>query len=588
MGNDVTSFPTADYPNTEKAAPTSGDTSFPVANYDEKPAVSPTHYSDMSWGDYLPVMAKNAIPSAGRAISGIGSAIMHPVNTAEALWDIPKGIGSKIGRYVHEETGLTAPWATKRTPEQIAEDERVVDAIGGDYANRYGSKEGFWKGLAEDPFAYGMDIASVVPAVGAAGKVAGVPEVVSRGLAAASKASEFADPVQLAMKAAKGPFEVVKSVNSLASGVPKAAFDMAQETGRYGDAVDRAAFKAGKASKNLDDLPDKAMSALNAMKARESAAYGAAKGNLLNVTLDRQPIIDAINSVRSSLGGPHNGPLVHKKMWDTLDHMEQTVNSINDTTPVGLDNLKRGFNAIISGPDVPYGYSGDFSKITNAIKGTVTAADPTYAGMLERWGGWKGELNDIQKTLAAGEKSAATTRLNKLLRSIGKEDRMRLIDKLEETPEGKGLKAYIAGASLQSITPGRLATLADFLGGALTSIMFGLPMKQALAVALTPIGLGSPRFYGNISHGVGRAQRVVDAVGPGLGAVSNAASQIGSLPPAPYKSGGRVASQAGSEAERLIRSAEKARKALGMSTEPLLQTPDHAVASALEIANRSI
>jgi hypothetical protein len=54
------------------------------------------------------------------------------------------------------------------------------------------------------------------------------------------------------------------------------------------------------------------------------------------------------------------------------------------------------------------------------------------------------------------------------------------------------------------------------------------------------------------------------------------------------KSGGRVGAAAGIGADRLIRAAEKARKALGTSTEPLLNTPDHTVASALEVANRSI
>jgi len=76
-------------------------------------------------------------------------------------------------------------------------------------------------------------------------------------------------------------------------------------------------------------------------------------------------------------------------------------------------------------------------------------------------------------------------------------------------------------------------------------------------------------------------------VGPTVGVASGA---IG-----PQANGGRVGRKAGGRvggheaaADQLVRAAERAKKDLGRSTEPLLSQSDDAVAHALEVANRSI
>ena len=56
----------------------------------------------------------------------------------------------------------------------------------------------------------------------------------------------------------------------------------------------------------------------------------------------------------------------------------------------------------------------------------------------------------------------------------------------------------------------------------------------------------------------------------------------------PRKSGGRVGGDHMVAADQLVRAAERAKKELGRSTEPLLSHSDDAVAHALEVANRSI
>ena len=112
-----------------------------------------------------------------------------------------------------------------------------------------------------------------------------------------------------------------------------------------------------------------------------------------------------------------------------------------------------------------------------------------------------------------------------------------------------------------------------------------------------PLALSSPKLAGKSQYGLANAERVVntavrnaaDRFTPPI--ITNVGSQIGSAmeeePRAERKSGGRVDSHE-AEADRLVMAAERAKRGLSAHTEGLLNTPDDAVASALEIANRSI
>ena len=144
-------------------------------------------------------------------------------------------------------------------------------------------------------------------------------------------------------------------------------------------------------------------------------------------------------------------------------------------------------------------------------------------------------------------------------------------------------------------------------GGALGALqgaaMYGIPLK----LAAIPAGAGAALAGGDAARRLALGQLEKYAHTPivqkylenqlanpttglsGMGAAvrSGAAGYPSYEPRQERKSGGRVGSH-DAEADRLVMAAERAKRGLSAHTEGLLNTSDDSVASALEIANRSI
>lgn len=154
--------------------------------------------------NYLGDVARNIIPSGVSLVKDIGSALLHPVETA-------KGLGkTAVGLYQ-----LTTPG------EQ--EYEAYPKAIGEFYKQRYGGKENIKESFRQDPLGVATDVASVLSLAGAglkgtskvatlAGK-AGTAEKLSKAGAVAGKTAEIIDPIMATTKA-------VGKINSFAKEVP--------------------------------------------------------------------------------------------------------------------------------------------------------------------------------------------------------------------------------------------------------------------------------------------------------------------------------------------------------------------------------
>jgi hypothetical protein len=148
-------------------APTSGAPTQPMGNIVNIPMGTeekPTPWSEVGKG-----FVANVVPSTGRAIvgaaEGLGHAVMHPIDTAQGIGHLAKGLYSK-------EEGWRG---AKQDPEQKAQDEALVNAFMQSYSDKYGSWEGFKHTLANDPASIGMDLATVASGGElAAGKLAGL------------------------------------------------------------------------------------------------------------------------------------------------------------------------------------------------------------------------------------------------------------------------------------------------------------------------------------------------------------------------------------------------------------------------------
>jgi hypothetical protein len=121
------------------------------------------------WADAFRTAALNAIPSAGRAVGDIGEAVIHPIQTVQAVASLARGA-------LHLATGH----------DSTREAHMARQAIQG-LKDRYGSVQGFRHAVAEDPAGVALDISSLLGGTGAAARLARAGHA-AESLAAAGRA----------------------------------------------------------------------------------------------------------------------------------------------------------------------------------------------------------------------------------------------------------------------------------------------------------------------------------------------------------------------------------------------------------------
>ncbi len=534
----------------------------PARSYDDR---------DMSWTDYAKGALSNAPQSGEKALMGLYEAV-RPSNwgkTGEAIGALGTGIASKAS---------TALGGERISPES----EAVVDAIVSDVKERWSDPA---KSFYEDPFAIGLDVASVAPVVGPASRLAGLGPV-GAGL---SKVAALGDPVNLAAKATGLAAKTVTApvaaasryAQGAASGVPQSMLKLAEQAGRSGTPAQRNAFTTFATGRGDNrDIAQTAMAALQERKAAVQADYVARKQSLIT---DELPMNDIKASLASARTAYVNSGLF-PRVKDALDEMARRIDIAENSpdpkfrTAVGLDELKRSLNDIVG--DLPPSDRGKVADVPRSVRNTIASADSGYADMMERWQDWISEMKDIQTTLGASDRTSETARIAKLLATAKSSDKMALLKELaENTQAGHSLPYMIAGSVAQDIPPPYLRGMGLIGAGA---ALAGGPHGVAMAAA------GSPRLAAMTQYGMGRLAGAAGSIPTPPALATNVLSQIGQEDRIGRKSGGRVGGDHMAAADLLVKAAERAKNDHGKTTEPLLSQSDDAVAHALEVANRSI
>ena len=528
-------------------------------------------YENMPFTEVLPRAASNFLPSAGNIGKGLYDAVVNYEDTAGALNQLGKGVVSKVRGAFGGERNMEA--------------EAVADALGAMYADRYGSMSAIKETLAEDPASIGLDVASVAPVAGVAGRAAGLGKLAT----GVEKVAALGDPVNLALQGAKlasrgitAPLTTVgRYAQGAASGVTQNALKLAEQAGKSSDPMARSVFRTFATGKGDNrEMARTAVAALDERRAAEQAAYVRGKRELTTEELPLSNVQDAVNRVRSEinrLGLSSQSPKVAvleemaKKIDEYVNHPDPTAR-----TAVQLDVLKRDLRDMMD--NLKPSDKGALSAIPTAVRDTIATVHPGYSAMMERYQSWLSEMKDIQANLGANDRVAETTRIARLLSTLKNDDKTSLLKELAgKTEAGKYLPYMIAGASVEKIAPPYLQGMGLMGAG---SVLLGGPHGMAMAAA------GSPRLAGFTQYGAGRMQGAVNSIPAPPSAATNLLSQIGEDRQG-RKSGGRVSSH-DAAADQLVRAAERARKGQSAQTQVLLNQSDDAVASALEIANRSI
>jgi hypothetical protein len=159
--------------------------------------------SSNQWSD----LPGNILPSAGKNLGDIVSAVTHPIPTLYGLGSLIHGVTKKteelpvVGGMIKSEHDRDPMYQIKN--QAFPQANQTVDVLADFYKNRYGGVEQAKKTMINDPAGFMLDLSTFLSAgAGAAGKVGQVGKLgkVTQAAKVAGTVGETIDPIQAVLK----------------------------------------------------------------------------------------------------------------------------------------------------------------------------------------------------------------------------------------------------------------------------------------------------------------------------------------------------------------------------------------------------
>lgn len=474
-----------------------------------------------SWADVPGEALSNLPASAGNFLSAVVHPFIHPVDTGNALYDLGRGVVSKLSpeekTFTPGGTGKPKFQIVPQSPEALkrkAEIEAPADAVGAFFADRYGSVEGIKNTLATDPVGAMAD-ASTVLTGGATLPVKGAQTV--------GKVGAILDPLTQtgnALKlAGKGVEKVGSNVVGMTTGAGPESIRAAGRAGREGGEAAKAFTENMRGDVPIENIVDLAKSGLEKIRQERADAYKAGKADLSKdkTILDFNDI-DAKVAKASEVGtykGQTTEPkavAISKEMTDSIEAWKK-LDPAEYHTPEGLDALKRTIGNIRDSTQhgTPERVAAD--RIYRAVREEVAAQAPGYAKMMEDYAKSSEKIKEVTKTFSLGERATGDTAARKLQSATrdGAQTSWRKRGELlnELGTHEPTLPYAIAGQATNALMPRGLVARGGGMmaGGALVT-------NPLNALALPAF---SPRIVGEVVYMGGKAVGAVDDVAKALG-----------------------------------------------------------------------
>jgi hypothetical protein len=388
-------------------------------------------------------------------------------------------------------------------------DGETIAAIGEHYANQYGTEQGFLEALAERPAEILMDASTVVGGLGAVGKVAKATEL-----------SKLLDPVRLATRVAKMPFqagnvaakatgEVGANVLGVTTGAGAEAVKEAVRAGKAGGEKGKAFVENMRGGGDMEDILAQAREAVGNMRKDASETY---RSGMVDVAkdktiLDFQPIYDRLGKLRDRafMGDKVKNPsaaAVYEKAKGIVDDWA-AGDPAQFHTPEGMDGLKQRLG------DLSNDFATDNNRraasiatgIYGEVRDVIGKQVPGYYKVMKQYQTAAEKLADIERSLSLKTGAPVDTSIRKLqsiLRNNANTNYGRRVD-LGRTIEEAGadtLFQSLAGQQLNATTPRGLGAVTA--GG---GVMGAIPTGGTSLLALP---LASPRLVGEAAYAGGR------------------------------------------------------------------------------------
>lgn len=499
-----------------------------------------------SWGTVGSQAATNFFPSLYKYGEDIATAVSDPIGTADTMLDVTAG---GISRGLEYATGLDMFPENKATA--------TADVVGQFYKDRYGSVEGFKKGLSEDPVGVLSDLSLpftggggvAIKAGNLGGKVGRVAGTVGR---VAKAAGEVMDPISAAGKAGKGLGKAGSALIGWTSGVGDEPIRAGFNAAREGGAKSQAFYDNMRGDVPVADVVDEARSSVDNIKAARQAEYrqeiASSMANQAPVNWNNifRTVNDTINSLRTKSGRFYGGDAGKSMVQEVLGKIQQYVDDPNLHNVEGLDALKQELSdlQVTPGPGMKRATASAnriVTSIVNGVRNEIIRVDPKYAKTMQRYSEMSDLIKELETALSLNDKASVDTALRKLQSTMRNNvqtnygARGKLLDELDAAGAGT-LRPALAGQSFNTWAPRGIARAGSGVAiPAALGWMISNPIGATAFAAALPMGM--PRVVGEAAGAAGKA----------AGAIDRGAGKI----PAPIRKAGKAAaSPAGRQAIR--------------------------------------
>jgi len=446
----------------------------------------------LTGGEVLTEAVKNLPSSAAKLVTDVTYPIRHPIETAQSLTSLGKGIVKLI---------------IPGEPTTYDEDEEAAKAVGKFFADRYGSFEGFKNSFATDPLGVASDVAIVF--TGGAGLATKVPGVAGKTTQTVSKIGEVIDPVlggaKLLGATAVGAGKVTGPLLGVTTGAGTDAIQVAARAGASSPDVQKMFLDNLRGNVAPEEIVPKAVQAL---KDRQTTTRGKFKKDKKTLKLETTPvdfskITDAIKTFESSFkfeGMSELSTKAQKKLTDIKKIVAEFEKNPKLHNAKGLDILKRRIDA-----EYPTGLNvGDsgvvVAKLRNVVKSKILDEVPGYGKVMKDYETAIKLERQFMQELSIGKNKQAGTTLRKLQSALRNNvntsygNRLNMLEDLDPS-----LITEIGGQALSSITPRGLQGLS-----ASGAIGYGALINPA-SFALLPFQ--SPRLVGETAFKIGQLEK---------------------------------------------------------------------------------
>ena len=405
-------------------------------------------------------------------------------------------------------------------PGQIDQAVQMANAVGGEYAKKYGSVEGFKQALASDPVSVIGDLSLL--ATGGGSVAAKVPGLAQAGRMTA-QVGRTIDPFNVVTKAVTKPAQLASALATeglgFSTGAGGTAIREAAKSGFVGGEKAEAFLDQLRSNAPVENVVNTAKGAVAEMRDQRNNFYRSGMvdikndKNILNFTNIEKSLADADKYAY------YKNALKNPEAAKALDEVSQVIDdwksrpAVEYHTPEGFDQLKQAVGGVLEKYKPGTTEYRAVSEVYNSIKKDISAQAPTYAKVMKDYEMATKTLMDLESSLSLSNRANIDTSVRKLqsiMRNNANTNYGRRVEQARML-EGAGaetLMPQLAGQALSSWTPRSLQGIGSAIttaGSAVSNPAYlaGLPLTM-------PRVVGEAAYYGG--KAAGAPQRLAEAL----------------------------------------------------------------------------